>query len=155
MKVFRPLQLCFSHRVLEQNRKFYFIASATLGINLQTGEELLEMDLVKDSMECMGESALPDTGMPKPNGEALVTGKCFAPGGKPIKAHQVSINIGPVKKTLYVFGNRFWKRKGGVGKVISDRESFTELIKQLLITMMMKIREKANGRNPPENCQIP
>lgn len=127
MKIIRPLQLSFNHQVLEQNRKFYFIASATLGVNLRTGEELLELDSIKDAMECIGDSALPDTGMPKPNGEVLVTGKCFAPDQRPVPAHQVSFNVGPVAKTLYVFGDRYWRRKGGLVKVISDREPFTEM----------------------------
>ena len=127
MIIYRPLQLSFNHRVLEQNRRFYFTASATLGVNLQTGDALLEFDQLKDAFACMGESPMPDTGMPKPNGEVLVSGKCFAPGGRAIPAHQVSLQVGPVNKTLYVFGNRFWKRAGGMVKTISDPEPFKEM----------------------------
>ncbi len=127
MIIYRPLQLSFNHRVLEQNRKFYFTASATLGVNLQTGDALLEFDQLKDAFACMGESPLPDTGMPKPNCEVLVSGKCFAPGGRAVPAHQVSLRVGPVNKTLYVFGNRFWKRAGGMVKTISDPEPFREM----------------------------
>ena len=82
MKVYRPLQLSFNHSILEQNTRFYFTASATLGIDLRTGESLLEFDYLKDIFACMGEASLPDTGMPKPNGEVLVSGKYFAPRPK-------------------------------------------------------------------------
>ena len=127
LKTIRPLQLSFNHQVLEQNRKFYFTASATLGINLQTGEALLEFDQMKDALECMGESPLLDTGMPKPNGEVLVSGKCFALGGKAVPAHEVSVQVGTFNKTLYVFGDRFWKRAAGITKVISDPMPFQEM----------------------------
>jgi uncharacterized protein YjbI with pentapeptide repeats len=127
MRLIRPLQLSFNQRVLEQNRKFYFTASATLGINLQSGEALLEFDQLKDVFACMGENPLPDTGMPKPNGEVLVSGKCFAPRGKMVPAHEVSLRVGTVDKTLYVFGDRFWKRAGGMVKTISEAEPFKEM----------------------------
>lgn len=127
MRVIRPLQLSFNQRVLEQDRKFYFIASATLGINLQTGEALLEFEHMKDAFECLGESGIPDVGMPKPRGEVLVTGKCFAPKGKAVPAHEVKVKLGTVDKRLYVFGDRSWKRKGGAFKTISDPKPFTEM----------------------------
>jgi hypothetical protein len=50
LKIFRPLQLSFIHRVLKQNRKFYFTASASLGINLQTGEALLEFEYMVNAL---------------------------------------------------------------------------------------------------------
>lgn len=127
IKIFKPFQLSFNHRVLEQNRKFYFTASATLGINLQTSEALLEFDQLKNAFACMGESPLPDTGMPKPNGEVLVTGKCFARGGNPVPAHEVSVQVGTFNKILYVFGNRFWRQAGGVVKTISEPMPFKEM----------------------------
>jgi uncharacterized protein YjbI with pentapeptide repeats len=109
MKVFRPLQVSFNHRVLEQNRKFYFIASASLGINLQTGEELLEFDYFKDAFECMGENPLPDVGMPKPNGEYLVSGSFHSPGNQPVNGGEVIVRIGEIEKSLFVFGPRQWR----------------------------------------------
>ncbi len=127
MKIFRPLQISFNHRVLEQNRKFYFIASATMGINLKTGDELLEFDQLRDAFACMGEPPLPDTGMPKPNGEVVVSGKSFAPGGEAVPAHEVSLKVGSVNKTLNVFGDRHWRKVGGTVNLISDPRPFTEM----------------------------
>lgn len=108
MDVIRPLQLSFNHRVLEQDRKFYFIASATLGINLSTGEELLEFDFFKDAFECMGDMPLPDPGMPKPNGEFLVSGSFYAADGTPVTGGEIMARVGDIEKRLYVFGPRYW-----------------------------------------------
>ncbi|MCK5098887.1 MAG: DUF2169 domain-containing protein, partial [Desulfobacteraceae bacterium] len=109
MENYRPLQLSFNHQVLEQNRKFYFTASATLGINLQTGEELLDLNYLKDVFECMGENPLPDMGMPKPNGEFLVSGSYFAPGHQFVTGGEVKVRLGEKEKNLYVFGPRKWQ----------------------------------------------
>ncbi len=109
MQVFRPLQVSFNHQVLEQNRKFFFTASATLGINLQTGEELLDLYYLKDAFESMGENPLPDMGMPKPNGEFLVSGNYFAPDKNPVTGGEVKIRLDEKEKNLFIFGPRKWQ----------------------------------------------
>jgi uncharacterized protein YjbI with pentapeptide repeats len=120
MKIFRPLQLSFNHRVLEQNRKFYFTASATLGVGLQTGEALLEFDHLKDALECMGENPLPDTGMPKPRGEFLVSGSFYSPGNQEVAGGQVKAKLGQQEKDIYIFGPRQWRHG-----IASEPEPFT------------------------------
>jgi uncharacterized protein YjbI with pentapeptide repeats len=109
MQVFRPLQISFNSQVLEQNRKFYFIVSATLGVDLQTGEELLDLNYLKDIFECMGENPLPDTGMPKPNGEFLVSGSYYSPNKESVTGGEVKVRLGEIEKSLYIFGKREWK----------------------------------------------
>lgn len=109
MKIIRPLQIGFTHQVLEQSRKFYFTASATLGINLQTGGTLLDLNFLKDAFESMGETPLPDTGMPKPVGEFLVSGNFFAPGGKSVPGGEVKVRLGRIEKKLFIFGPRKWQ----------------------------------------------
>ncbi|MCK5230616.1 MAG: DUF2169 domain-containing protein, partial [Desulfobulbaceae bacterium] len=109
MKIYRPLQLSFNHRVLEQNRKFYFTASATLGINLQSGESLLDFDALKDGFECMGDNPLPDMGMPKPCGEFLVSGSFFPPDKKEVRGGEVKVRLGRQEKSLHIVGPRKWQ----------------------------------------------
>lgn len=46
--------------------------------------------------------------MPKPHGEVLVTGACHPPGRKLAAQSSVAVKVGPVDKTLAVFGDRFW-----------------------------------------------
>lgn len=123
----RPLQLGFNQQVLEHGRKFYYIVSVIMGINLDSGEPLLEFDFLRDSLECMGDMAMLDMGMPKPRAEVLVTGKCFAPPDEKIHAQKVRIKIGSIEKSLFVFGDRFWKRAGGLMKVITEPLPFREM----------------------------
>jgi hypothetical protein len=109
MKIYRPLQISFNSRVLEQDRKFYFTASASMGIELETGNELLDINYLKDMFEAMGDNPLPDPGMPKPKGEFIVSGSFYPPGKKPVKGGEVKAEIGNLSKTLYIFGKRYWK----------------------------------------------
>ncbi len=109
MQIYRPLQSSFNHQVLEQNRRFYFTASATLGVHLQTREELLDLNYLKDMFECMGENPLPDMGMPKPNGEFLVSGSFFPPGKQAVSGGEVKVRLDKIDKTLYIFGPRRWE----------------------------------------------
>lgn len=108
MQTIRPLQLIFYSQVLEQNRKFCFTASATLGVNLQTGEAVLEFDALRDAFECMGEKPLPDMGMPKPRGEFLISGSFFPPESQDATEGWVRVRIAHQEKELYVFGPRKW-----------------------------------------------
>jgi uncharacterized protein YjbI with pentapeptide repeats len=110
LQIFRPLQVGFNNQVLEQNRKFYFIVSATLGINLQTGEELLDLNYLKDVFDGMGENPLPDMGMPKPNGEFLVSGNFFPSEKQSVAGGNVKVRLGDTEKELYVFGQRKWQQ---------------------------------------------
>ncbi len=109
MRIYRPLQLSFNHQVLEQNRQFYFTASATLGIDLKTGEELLDLNYLKDVFEGMGINTLPDMGMPKPKGEFFVSGSFFAPNSRAVTGGEVEIRIGEIRKKLLIFGPRKWQ----------------------------------------------
>ncbi|MCP3901057.1 MAG: DUF2169 domain-containing protein [Desulfobacteraceae bacterium] len=109
MQIYRPLQSSFNHQVVEQNRRFYFTASATIGVNLQTGEELLDLNYLKDMFDCMGENPLPDMGMPKPNAEFLVSGSFFSPGKQAVSGGEVKVRLDKIDKTLYIFGPRKWQ----------------------------------------------
>lgn len=122
MKIIRPLQIAFNHRVLEHDRRFFFVASATLAVNLQSGEALLETDAMKDAIPCMGERPLPDIGMPKPMGELLVSGSFYpAPNTSPTEGW-VRIRFGELEKTLVVHGSRQWRHG-----LISKAEPITVL----------------------------
>ncbi len=111
MEIIRPLQLAFLNRVMEHNRKFYFIASLSLGVNLRTGNPGLESDYLKDAFACMGERPLPDMGMPKPRGEFLVSGSFFPPEKKETVSGRVSVSVGHQDKDLLVFGPRKWRNR--------------------------------------------
>ena len=88
---------------------------------------LSEVDLWKFAGTELGKDAMLDMCMPKPKGEVLVVGKCFTPEANPVPAYEVRLKMGPIDKTLYVFGDRLWKRKGRILKTISDPLPFTKM----------------------------
>jgi len=109
MDIIRPLQIHFFHQVLEQNRKFYFTATACLGVNLTSGEERLDLYYLKDAFEALGDTSLPDNGMPKPRGEFLVSGSFYAGSKGPVNGGRVKVRLGTGEKELFVFGPRQWQ----------------------------------------------
>lgn len=88
-------------------------------------EGLPEQELWPFAQEELGKDTILDMAMPKPLGEVLIHGYAFAPQSKAAPALPVEFHVGPVSKALYVFGDRFWKRAGGVVAVISDPQPFT------------------------------
>jgi hypothetical protein len=49
----------------------------------------------------------------KPATDIVMLCHAIAPGNRAVKALQVSLTVGPCQKTLYVYGDRYWK--GGFG----------------------------------------
>ena len=128
MKVFKPLNQSLLYKVFEQEKKCYLSVAILSFFSFETFSGLLsEVDLWKFAASELGKDAMLDMCMPKSKGEVLVVGKCFAHGSEPVPASEVHLRIGPVDKALYVFGDRFWRRKGSIVKAISDPRSFTEM----------------------------
>lgn len=48
----------------------------------------------------------------KPGTDVIVVAKAYAPGGKPAPSFDVRVEVGPLKKSLTVFGRRLWVEKG-------------------------------------------
>lgn len=109
MKIYRPLQISINNRVLERNGRFYFVISESIGFSLTNSKAFLEFDVAKEIYPAMGEKPLPDLGMPKPQGEYLVSGSYFSSENKPVTGDEVKVVLGNQKKNLYVFGNRHWQ----------------------------------------------
>ena len=128
MKVFKPLNQSLLYKVFEDGKKCYLSVGILSLFPFDLTRGLLsEIDLWKFAASELGKDAMLDMCMPKPKGEVLVVGKCFAPGGKPVPAYEVSLQIGSISKTLHVFGDRFWNRKAGILKTISAPLPFTEM----------------------------
>ena len=50
-----------------------------------------------------------DVSLMKPGTDVLLIGKAYAPGGRPTTWMDVGVTVGPLKKTVRVFGDRVWK----------------------------------------------
>jgi uncharacterized protein YjbI with pentapeptide repeats len=127
MKVVKPLTQSLLYKSYEAEKKFFFCTVIISHFSFDSTSLLSEQDLWKFAGSELGKDAMLDMCMPKPKGEVLVVGKCFTPEAKPVPAYEVHLKIGPIDKTLYVFGDRFWERKAGVLKTISDPLPFTEM----------------------------
>jgi len=127
MKIIKPINQGLLYKTYEADRKFYLCTVILSYFSFDSSSLLSEPDLWKFAGAELGKDAMLDMCMPKPKGEVLVVGKCFAPEAKPVPGYEVGLQIGPIDKTLYVFGDRFWKRKKGILKTISDPLPFTEM----------------------------
>jgi uncharacterized protein YjbI with pentapeptide repeats len=128
MKIIKPLKQSVLCKTFEAGRSFYLCTAIMSFFPLESSPTLLsEQDLWEFAGSELGKDAMLDMCMPKPKGEVLVVGKCFAPEAKPVPAYEVYLKAGPIDKTLYVFGDRFWGRKAGVLKTISDPLPFKEM----------------------------
>ena len=127
MKTIKPLRLGLLHKVYEEKRRFFFVPTIIAFFPFDNPSELIsEMDLWKTIAAVMKDTVL-DMGMPKLRGEVLVVGTCYPPErARPAPACPVRLKLGAIDKTLDVFGDRHWVRKGGV-EVISDPIPFTEM----------------------------
>jgi len=127
MKIIKPLNQSLLYKTFEADRKFYLCTVILSYFSFDSPSLLSEPDLWKFAASELGKNAMLDMCMPKPKGEVLAVGTCFAPEGNPIPACEVGLQIGPIDKTLYVFGDRFWKRRFLFFKTISDPLSFREM----------------------------
>jgi hypothetical protein len=127
MKIIKPINQSLLYKTYEADRKYYFCTVVLSYFSFDSPSLLSEPDLWKFAGTELGKDVMLDMCMPKPKGEVLVSGRCFAPDGKPVPAYEVNLRIGPIAKTLNIYGDRFWKRAGGMVKVISDPLPFTEM----------------------------
>lgn len=109
MKIFTPLQLNCQQRVLEVDRKFGWVVSASLFVKLSTSEAVLVSDAMAETLPAMGNVPRPDPGLPKPMGEWLLSGKAYSPDMEPVPAMEVAATIGNQTKRIWVFGDREWR----------------------------------------------
>ncbi|MBF0239493.1 MAG: DUF2169 domain-containing protein [SAR324 cluster bacterium] len=108
----KPLDISLQFKAFQWNKAFHLSVSAIIGFPLMGGETILETDLWKTLGPELGQGGVLDECMPKPQGEFLVNGSFFAPGGKAISKSAVSVKLGRMEKSILVFGERYWKMTG-------------------------------------------
>ncbi len=128
MKVYKKKEHSLFPRPFGVQGKLYLALTVFIYFDLAAPDDPLgEQELWKTIPDQLKPVPVLDVGMPKPRGEALVTGSCFSPRGTRRTVSTVSFRVGGLGKELAVFGDRFWKRNGGVVSVISDPVSFSEM----------------------------
>lgn len=127
MNIVKSLHSSLLHKSFSFQEKHYFTVSVLWGFNLLTGEPVLEQELWQTIGDMLEKNEMFDAGMPKPKGELLVQGSCFAADGVAVNASRVSVSLGVISKELYVFGDRQWIKGLGIGWGLSDPVPFTEM----------------------------
>ncbi|WP_415713970.1 DUF2169 domain-containing protein [Maridesulfovibrio sp.] len=123
MKIFKEKQHSFFPRPLGIRDKFYLSVGVMVFFDLNDPDLLLdEQELWKTVPTQLGPKPILDQGVPKPRGEFLVSGSCFAPRGQTRPASQVRVRVGAKEKTLNIFGDRYWKNG-----LITEPEPFVEM----------------------------
>lgn len=123
MKIFKEKQHSFFPRPFGIRDKLYLSVGVMVFFDLNDPSGLLtEQELWKTLPGELGPKPILDQGIPKPRGEVLVTGSCFAPRGTSRPASQVRVRVGEVDKALNIFGDRYWKNG-----LITQAENFVEM----------------------------
>ncbi len=124
MKTYKPNIYGFSVRSFGLLGKTYLATTIMVYFDLlQAGNILTEQQLWTELPDQLGSDTLPDMGFPKPHGEVLVTGSCFARTSEGVQASEVNVKVGALQKRLLIFGDRFWK----AGNIPSQPKPFTEM----------------------------
>ncbi|EYF05091.1 DUF2169 family type VI secretion system accessory protein [Chondromyces apiculatus] len=124
MKTIKPLKLGVLTRTFELDRKHYFVPTILVLCDLAPLRRLLpEADLWRLAAAELGKEAVVDECMPKQRGELLVHGHCYTANRTPRTAAAVRVKVGPLDKSLYVIGDRVWRRDGVPG----EPAPFTEM----------------------------
>jgi len=111
MKIYKDNTLSIIPRPFGLGGRLYLGVGVAMFFDLgEPDAPLGEQDLWKESPTLLGDMVL-DQGMPKQRGEMLLTGACYAPGGEPVRAMEVSARVGALKKSLYIVGDRYWDGK--------------------------------------------
>lgn len=109
MQIVKSLHAGVLYRTFSIQRRHLFSATAVWAFQLDSGKPLLEKDFWASLAGALENGQVLDAGMPKACGEFLVAGQFFAPGGTPVEAGKVSIQVGPLHKSLAIHGDRYWK----------------------------------------------
>ncbi len=123
MKIFKPRVYGCSIKSFGLQNKTYLTTTIQVFFDLnEAGTVLTEQELWSSLPLQLGSNPS-DMGFPKPHGELLVTGSCFAHDEEGIQASDVQVSLGTLSKRLLVFGDRKWLPSG----VPSQPEPFSEI----------------------------
>jgi hypothetical protein len=90
-------------------------ATLAVGERLSLAEEQVPVAVKDEYTGEPGKSSIKqpsDVSLIKPATDVLLLGTAYAPGGRPAVQTDVSLAVGPLRKTIRVFGDRVWDRSG-------------------------------------------
>lgn len=124
MRIIKPLCLGLLTRPYEFAGRSHLGAAVLCVVPLGPEPALFsEIGLWKMLAEELPPEQPLDAGIPKRNPEFLVTGRAYAPGGRPARAVRVTARLGERTKQLLVAGDRHWEPGSGA----TEPAPFTEM----------------------------
>src|ERR1700733_10466986 len=121
MRTLKPLALTTLRAPFQHNGKLRLVIVVGAMVSLDGTKIDQEQTLWKALSSTPGSNGALDEMRPKVRGEALVSGYAFAPGGAPATVVATRLAVGPVKKELWVVGDRVWKATGPSDPVPYDK----------------------------------
>lgn len=111
MRGIKPFRLSLLTRPFQVKSERWFGVSALAFFPFdQPGAVLTDMEMWQFLPKVLGQDLAIDAGIPKSRSEVLVSGAAFPPGQRPSPTVPVRVQIGQIDKTLYVIGDRVWRR---------------------------------------------
>src|SRR5262245_23650813 len=123
----KPFRLSCMQNMQTIGGKTYLYATVYFGFSLLDPDSLLsEAAYLEASTGALPGGGFLEMGYPKGAPEVLIAGDAKAPAGTQVKAHEVSVVVGPMIKRAMVFGDRYWTREHGVVRM-SDAAPFESM----------------------------
>src|SRR6266704_6573213 len=97
-------------------------ATLVLGERLSLAEKQLPVTLADEYHGEPGKSSIKNpsnVSLTKPATDVLLLGTAYPPRGRPVTQLDVSLTAGPLRRTIRVFGDRAWERRGVVPSMSS------------------------------------
>jgi len=115
-----------SRTYTDGDRDFFSLTGIVLLPFSNPTQLLPEATLWRFVAQQLGKDAVLDIGMPKKNGEFLVSGKCHVANNSPVEAMAVKVKVGLLEKSLTVMGDRLCKLVKS-RREVSKPMAFTEM----------------------------
>ncbi len=121
MKVIKPSLLGFLWKTYRRNGHRLALTGMVCFSFHSPDNPLPESEMWEKTAPEFAPGCVWDAGVPKDRGEVLLSARCCSPAGEPIPFRRVSVRVGNVAKSLDVFGDRNWEKKGGVWQKTEPR----------------------------------
>ena len=126
MTIVKPMRLGLIGKAQQEPpNAYYFVTAIGYFDLLEACDFDLETKMWPMVAGALGSTPL-DVGMPKPRAEVVVIGDAAAPGRQPVTQLAVEFAVGPVRKRLTVFGDRYWELTPD-GAVFSNPSPFVQM----------------------------
>jgi len=110
MRGIKPFKLSFLTRPFQWGSAHHLGIAAVAYARLGEPELFTDLEMWTELSEVLGDDLIIDEGIPKSRAEFLVVGNAYQPDGVPAITREVKATVGDLTKSLYVIGDRTWRR---------------------------------------------